>query len=81
MVILIATSGIFINSTRSTQGSYKVFYRAPHNLPGVNKIHFYSKQYAPKTISIVAPGVPWPRGRAGGRAVGPSVLEDCLYYR
>ncbi len=81
MVILITTSRIFIDNTRSTQGSYKVFYRAPHNPAVLNEIHFNPQQYAPKSISIVAPHPPRARGGAGGRADGPSGPEDCLYYR
>ncbi len=79
MEILSAISGIFPDSTRSTQGPHKVFHRAPHTLQVVNEIHFNPKQYAPKTISIVAPGVPGPRGGAAGRAVGPLGPEIVKY--
>ena len=81
MVILIATSRIFIDNKRSTQGPHKVFHRAPHNPAVLNEIDLNPQQYAPKAISIVAPHPPRARGGMGGRADGPSGPEGCLYYR
>ncbi len=81
MEILSATLPTVTPGTNATQGPHKVPHRYLHNPAVLNEIHFNPKQYAPKTISIVAPGAPGPRAGAGGRADGPSGLEDCLYYR
>ena len=48
----------------------------PHSLPGVKEIHFIPKQYAPKTISKMGPGFPWPdsyHSRAANGPLGPEV--------
>ena len=60
------TPGILNNIQRTRSLS-----EPPHNLQVVNEIHFYSKQYAQKTISKVAPGAPGPPRGAGARAARP----------